>query len=120
MKGIEFTKDSEFSKRVSENEDFQKTVKDAIKNNNGKMPDKVELDFNKDSNLNYSIGHGTLLNPKVTEDGYVEGIVFDKYDYDLKLLNTREATFYNTGAWGLQQMKHLEDYYYFIPVRFKY
>ena len=120
MKGIEFTKDSEFSKRVSENEDFQKTVKAAIKNNNGKMPDKVELDFNKDSNLNYSIGHGTLLNPKVTEDGYVEGVVFDKYDYDLKLLNTREATFYNTGAVGLHDLKRLEYYYYFVPIRFKY
>ena len=61
-----------------------------------------------------------MLNPKITDDGYVEGVVFDKYDYDKKYLDTPEATFYNTGAWGLQQMKHLEDYYYFIPVRFKY
>ena len=123
MKGIEFTKDSEFSKRVSGNEDFQKTIKEAIENNNGKLPDKIELDFSKDKNLNYSIGHGTLLNPKVTEDGYIEGVVFDKYDYKLlrkEYYENYPATIYNNGAWVLQKMKKLEDYYYFVPVRFKY
>jgi len=120
MKGIEFSKDSDFSKRISENKAFQQTVRSAIDKNNGTLPNKIELDFNADSNLNYSIGHGTLLNPKITDDGYIEGVVFDKYDYDKKLFDTLEATFYNTGAWWLQKIKHLEDYYYFIPVRFKY
>ena len=120
MKGIEFSKDSEFSKRVSENADFQQTVKDAIGKNGGKLPDKIELDFNKDKNLNYSIGHGTLLNPKITEDGYIEGVVYDKYDYDYKYLNTPETTLYNAGAATLHEWDKLEYYYYFIPVRFKY
>ena len=120
MKGIEFSKDSDFSKRISENEDFQQTVKDAIDKNGGNLPEKIELDFNKDSNLNYSIGHGTLLNAHKTDDGYIEGVVFDKYDYDYKYLNTPEATSYNTGAAGLHDLKRLEYYYYFVPVRFKY
>ena len=120
MKGIEFSKDSDFSKRISEDSGFQQTVKDAIDKNGGKLPEKIELDFSKDENLNYSIGHGTLLNAKVTNDGYVEGVVFDKYDYEKKYLDTAKATFYNAGATGLHDLKRLEYYYYFVPVRFKY
>jgi len=123
MKGIEFSKNSDFSKRISENRDFQQTVKDAIDKNGGKLPDKIELDFSKDSNLNYSIGHGTLLNPHITEDGYIEGVIFDKYDYDLlykEYYKNYSATVYNNGAWGLQKMNKIEDYYYFVPIRFKY
>ena len=123
MKGIEFSTDSDFSKRISENDDFQQTVKDAIDKNGGNLPEKIELDFNKDSNLNYSIGHGTLLNAHKTDDGYIEGVVFDKYDYELfkkEYYENYPATIYNNGAWGLQKLKRLEDYYYFVPVRFKY
>ena len=123
MKGIEFTKDSDFSKRISENGDFQQTVKDAIEKNGGKMPDKIELDFNKNSNLNYSIGHATLLNPKITNDGYIEGVVFDKYDYDLhyyEYYTKYPATLYNNGAVKLHDWNKLEYYYYFVPVKFKY
>ena len=123
MKGIEFSKNSDFSKRISENVDFQQTVKDAIDKNGGKLPDKIELDFSKDSNLNYSIGHGTLLNPNITDDGYVEGVVFDKYDYKLEIkeyIKELKGTTYNNGAHILEKIKHLEDYYYFVPVRFKY
>ena len=120
MKGIEFSKDSDFSKRISENDDFQQTVKDALEKNGGKLPDKIELDFSKDENLNRSIGHATLLNPKITDDGYIEGVVYDKYDYKYEYLNTPETTYYNTGAAGLHDIKRLEYYYYFVPVRFKY
>ena len=124
MKGIEFSKDSDFSKRISENSDFQQTVKDALEKNGGKMLDKIELDFSKDKNLNYSIGHGTLLNPKVTDDGYVEGVVYDKYDYDWwkldKIIKDPKTSSYNNGAALLHYLNKLEYYYYFVPVRFKY
>ena len=64
-----------------------------------------------------------MINAHITEDGYVEGVVFDKYDYKhlyKEYYNNYPATIYNNGAWGLQQSKHLEDYYYFVPIRFKY
>ena len=124
MKGIEFSKDSDFSKRISKNDDFQQTVKDALEENDGKLPDKIELDFSKDSNLNYSIGHATLLNPKITDDGYVEGVVYDKYDYDKwklrKIIKDPETWLYNNGAAKLHEWDKIEYYYYFVPVRFKY
>ena len=124
MKGIEFSTDSDFSKRISENADFQQTVKDAIDKNGGNLPEKIELDFNKDSNLNYSIGHGTLLNAHKTDDGYIEGVVFDKYDYDKwklkKIIKNPNTALYNTGALKLHEWDKLEYYYYFVPVRFKY
>ena len=124
MKGIEFSKDSDFSKRISKNVDFQQAVKDAFEKNGGKMPDKIELDFSKDKNLDYSIGHGTLLNPKITDDGYIEGVVYDKYDYDWwkldKINKEPETWLYNNGAVKLRDWNRLEYYYYFVPVRFKY
>ena len=70
-----------------------------------------------------TIGHGTLLNPKVTEDGYVEGVVYDKYDYKFefkKYIKDLKGTTYNNGARILEKIKHLEDYYDFLPVRFRY
>jgi len=48
MKGIEFSKNSDFSKRISENRDFQQTVKDAIDKNGGKL-----RKFNKSVNIYY-------------------------------------------------------------------
>ena len=125
MKGIEFSTDSDFSKRISENADFQQTVKDAIDKNGGNLPEKIELDFIKDSNLNRSIGHGTLLNAHKTDDGYIEGIVFDKYDYEKKekYKDYKSNPFLNTAnnsAEYLHKKNKLEYYYYFVPVRFKY
>ena len=81
------------------------------------------IDFVDNQNLNYSIGHGTLLNAKKTNNGYIEGIVFDKYDYEFLYNEYYEnylATIYNNGALVLQKIKHLEEDYYFIPVKFKY
>ena len=65
-----------------------------------------------------------MLNIRITKDGYVEGYVFDKYDYDLKIkykdykspaINTA-----NNGAALLRKIGRLEYYYYFVPIRFKY
>ena len=125
MKGIEFSKESDFSKRISENDDFQQTVKDALEKNGGKLPDKIELDFSKDENLNRSIGHATLLNPKITDDGYIEGVVYDKYDYDKKeeYDDYKNSPFLNTAnnsAEYLHRKNKLEYYYYFVPIKFKY
>ena len=61
--------------------------------------------------------------PLYPENGILKGVVYDKYDYKRlykEYYNNYPATIYNNGAWGLQKIKHLEDYYYFIPVRFKY
>ena len=64
-----------------------------------------------------------MLNIRITKDGYVERYVFDKYDFNLlykEYYNKYSATMYNNGACVLQKMNKLENYYYFVPIRFKY
>lgn len=55
MKGIEFSKDSDFSKRISENDSFQQSLRNVIDKNKGTLPDKIELDFSKDSKVLFSL-----------------------------------------------------------------
>ena len=65
-----------------------------------------------------------MLNIRITKDGYVEGYVFDKYDYNKwkldKIIKDPITSLYNNGAWTLHEWNKLEYYYYFVPVRFKY
>ena len=64
------------------------------------------------------------MNAKKTKDGYVEGVVFDKYDYEMwkldKISKNPKTSLYNNSAAKLHNWNKLEYYYYFIPVRFKY
>ena len=41
---------------------------------------QILIDFKQDKNLGYSIGHGTILNPRI-ENGEFKAILFDKYDF---------------------------------------
>ena len=43
-----------------------------------------------DKNLQYSFGHMTLINPKITKDGYIEGVGYDKYNYDYHYNNYKK------------------------------
>ncbi|MCR5265915.1 MAG: hypothetical protein K6E29_04905 [Cyanobacteria bacterium RUI128] len=119
MKGIEFSKDSDFAKRIAVDSTFKNTVMKSYNKKTNSFPQKIELDFSGNQNLNYSIGHGTFLNAKKTKDGYIEGLVFDKYDYKYDFFDNIETTIYNTGAAGLHTFNRLEYYYYVIPIKFK-
>lgn len=49
-------------------------------------------------------------------------MLYDKYDYKFQhkeYTQKFETTVYNNGALGLQKLKHLEDYYYFVLIKFK-
>ena len=124
MKGIEFSKNSDFAKRIVADTTFKNTIMKSYDKKTNSFPQKIELDFIGNQNLNYSIGHGTFLNAKKTKDGYVEGIVFDKYDYEMwkldKIIKNKKAAIYNNSAAKLHDKNKLEYYYYFIPVRFKH
>ena len=83
MKGIAFNSNSDFSKRLSTSKEFQTAINQDIyqKNKTEKEPYLI-IDFQKDKNLHLSIGHGRVIY-RLTNDGYVEGCLFDKYDFDL-------------------------------------
>lgn len=69
----------------------------------------------------YSIGHGTILNPSINEDGYFTGLMFDKYDYDFITndKNNFKTKFINNSAYILQNYKIIQNYYTLIPIKFK-
>ncbi|MBQ7763816.1 hypothetical protein IJ384_00460 [bacterium] len=70
----------------------------------------------------------TLINPKITKDGYIEGVGYDKYNYDYHYNNYKKdknipqdikTTLLNDSAASLQKLQHLKNYFIFVPVRIK-
>ena len=129
MKGIAFNSNSDFSKRLSTSKEFQKAINQDIyqKNKTEKEPYLI-IDFQKDKNLHLSIGHGRVIY-RLTNDGYVEGCLFDKYDFKF-LLNSYKYDlnnfyknfgiyFANDYAYLMNQCGHLEYYYYTVNFKFK-
>ena len=129
MKGIAFNRNSDFSKRLSASEELHNAIK-QVYNSETKSFTKpyVIIDFQKDSNMHLSVGHGRVIY-RLTNDGYVEGCLFDKYDFKF-LLNSYKYDlnnfyknfgiyFANDYAYLMNQCGHLEYYYYTVDFKFK-
>ena len=133
MKGIAFNSNSDFSKRLSTSKEFQTAINQDIyqKNKTEKEPYLI-IDFQKDKNLHLSIGHGRVIY-RLTNDGYVEGCLFDKYDFKLSLNNYKNDInsdykkdlknigiyIVNDYAYIMNKTNNLEYYYYTVDFRFK-
>ena len=124
MKGIAFNRNSDFSKRLSASEELHNAIK-QVYNSETKSFTKpyVVIDFQKDSNMRLSVGHGRVIY-HLTNDGYVEGCLFDKYDFDKieemkKFLKNPKISLITNYACKMHDEGHLEYYYYTIDFRFK-
>ena len=124
MKGIAFNSNSDFSKRLSTSKEFQTAINQDIyqKNKTEKEPYLI-IDFQKDKNLHLSIGHGRVIY-RLTNDGYVEGCLFDKYDFNNilaidKILKNPKIVAINDYAYLMNKTNNLEYYYYTVDFRFK-
>ena len=120
--GVIYDKNSGFSKRLSNSPELQTQIMSKYDKKSKKFTtNQIGIGFSEDKNLNYSIGHGTILKPRI-ENGEFRGILFDKYDYkwlskeELPNLETRKL---NNSAYTLQTIKQLTNYYVIIPVQFK-
>ena len=120
--GVIYDKNSGFSKRLSNSPELRTQIMSKYDKKSKKFTtNQIGIGFSEDKNLNYSIGHGTILNPRI-ENGEFRGILFDKYDYkwlskeELPNLETRKL---NNSAYTLQTIKQLTNYYVIIPVQFK-
>ena len=119
--GIIYDKNSGFSKRLSNSPELQEQVMKYYDNKTKSFTsNQILIDFKQDKNLGYSIGHGTILNPRI-ENGEFKAILFDKYDFHwlnkekLPNDNTRKL---NNKAYTLQILKQIKNYYVIIPIRF--
>ena len=119
--GIIYDKNSGFSKRLSNSPELQEQVMKYYDNKTKSFTsNQILIDFKQDKNLGYSIGHGTVLNPRI-ENGEFKAILFDKYDFQwlnkdkLPNDNTRKL---NNKAYILQILKQIKNYYVIIPIRF--
>ena len=120
--GVIYDKNSGFSKRLSNSPELQTQIMSKYDKKSKKFTtNQIGIGFSEDKNLNYSIGHGTILKPQI-ENGEFRGILFDKYDYkwlskeELPNLETRKL---NNSAYTLQTIKQLTNYYVIIPVQFR-
>lgn len=133
MKGIAFNRNSDFAKRLSASEELQNAIK-QVYNPETKSFTKpyVVIDFQNDSNMHLSIGHGRAIY-RLTNDGYVEGCLFDKYDfkfllkqYDYNNDNDYKSLLKGFGicaandyAYIMNKTNNLEYYYYTVDFKFK-
>ena len=83
--GFKFSEDSPTAQRLNSSTEFKSQVF-SPKNFDSKTgqfkSDKLEIELKDDKNLGYSFGHMTVLNPKITDDGYVVGWGYDQYNYE--------------------------------------
>ena len=119
MKGIVFDKSSPISQKLS---NFEQLQKDIRTNYNKDIKYISGLGIDTDTNLQYAVGHFTILNPRI-ENGIFKGELFDIYDF--KYISQEEfekfiTYLYNTGASYLQELQELENYYFLIPIEFKW
>ena len=124
MKGIAFNSNSDFSKRLSASEELHNAIK-RVYNPETKSFTKpyVIIDFQKDSNMHLSVGHGRVIY-RLTNDGYVEGCLFDKYDFNNilaidKILKNPKIVAINDYAYLMNKTNNLEYYYYTVDFKFK-
>ena len=119
--GIIYNKNSGFAKRLSKSPELQtQIISKYNKKSKNFTTNQIGIGFTLDKNLNYSIGHGTILNPKI-ENGEFKGILFDKYDYDLHIKEyskTSEITFYNNIMTVIQHTPIAKNYYVIRPIKF--
>ena len=125
--GFKFSEDSPTAQRLNSSTEFKSQVF-SPKNFDSKTgqfkSDKLEIELKDDKNLGYSFGHMTVLNPKITDDGYVVGWGYDQYNYEWKNLedykkNGTGAMSLNNSAKVLQDVKDLKPYYMLIPIKMK-
>ncbi len=119
--GVAFANDSDMSRKLSTSPQLQKQVRSSFDSNrNIFKTDKIGIELNQDRNLHYSIGHGTILNPYIDNQGYFNGVLYDIYDFNwtwnLKNLDLFRV---NNSAYFLQLVNGLDKYYIFVPIRFK-
>lgn len=119
--GVIYDKNSGFAKRLSNSPELQTQIISQYDKKSKKFTtNQIGIGFTQDKNLNYSIGHGTILNPKI-ENGVFKGILFDKYDYNLHIkdyLKTTDITFYNNAMTIIQNTPIAKNYYVIIPIKF--
>lgn len=119
--GVAFANDSDMSRKLSTSPQLQKQVRSSFDSNrNVFKTDKIGIELNQDRNLHYSIGHGTILNPYVDNQGYFNGVLYDIYDFDLmKDYSNPYLAGINNFAYGLQKVNQIDKYYVLVPIKFK-
>ena len=117
--GVAFANDSDMSRELSTSPQLQKQVRSSFDSNrNVFKTDKIGIELNQDRNLHYSIGHGTILNPYIDNQGYFNGVLYDIYDFNwtwnIKNLDLFKI---NNSAYFLQLVNGLDKYYILVTIR---
>ena len=120
MKGIVFDKSSPLSQKLSNLEQLQNDIrKELTKNPDAKFITGLGIDADK--NLQYAIGHYTIINPHI-ENGIFKGTLIDIYDYNLLIKLSQSINFktlvMNDLAFMLQLINIIKNYYSIIPIEF--
>ncbi|MBR6098154.1 hypothetical protein IKP85_00230 [bacterium] len=121
--GYAYSRYSTLAKNVSKYADLRNQIKKHYDEKAGSFDtNKIDVNFYLDENLHRALGHATILDPTI-ENGYFHGILFDKYDFDLKYSDYYSNAFLtiaNNYFWRLQSKYPYKEFYILAPVTFKW
>ncbi|MDO5437880.1 MAG: hypothetical protein Q4F80_06760 [bacterium] len=86
-RGVYYDINSEESKALWKTNEIQNILKenyDKLKNNEKKLSINVNFTNKGDFDAHLALQHCKLINPKITSDGYFEGIIVDYYDFNYR------------------------------------
>ena len=120
--GIAYSEDSTLSQNVSNSSELQNDIRKQYDiTNNCFKKDKIDITFSNDQNLKRALGHATVLEPRIDENGYFHGILFDKYDFssDYDYISNPFLATANNYFYLLQKTLD-RNFYVLTPITFKW
>ena len=104
---------------------MQNQIRNQFVLHKNNMNDKLNVEFTQDSNLFLSIGHATILEPHIDSQGYFNGILFDKYDFDWleyykKFDYKHLITYLANDIFFIIQITNGHNFYILVPIMFKW
>ncbi len=112
-RGILFYSDSTLAQGIGESEEFVRYIRDNIEIlSQGKIIETGSTYFGSDENLKLALGHVDILFTEIDQNGNINAIIMDTYDFNKNDPDWKVQIAYNVQKHGL-----IENYYILIHVR---
>ena len=122
--GFAYSRYSTLAKNVSNFFGLKSQIANSYNQETGQFnKNKIDINFKGDTNLFRALGNATILEPRIDDKGYFHGILFDKYDFDLKYYDYYKDVFTTSAVilfWNIQHNHPNKNFYILAPIQFKW
>lgn len=125
-RGVYYNPNSSESQNIANSQEIKSFITKNYKNLIDKNIETENLIYFKNSwDLRLALQHCTLVNPRITPDGYFEGTIVDYFDFEELPFEEKDdrLTIYikdlNNWGFSMQEKGLLENYYLVFSIRAK-